>query len=106
MKAEPQSRPVIVWFRQDLRTDDHPALHAASQGGRVVIPVFIWDPKSEGAWPVGGASKWWLHFSLASLGKTLSTLGSPLILRQGAPEKVLAEIAKATGAAGVHCSMR
>lgn len=106
MKPEPQSRPVIVWFRQDLRTDDHPALHAASQGGRVVIPVFIWDPKSEGAWPVGGASKWWLHSSLASLGKTLSTLGSPLILRQGPPEKVLAEIAKATGAAGVHCSMR
>ena len=106
MKAEAQSRPVIVWFRQDLRTDDHPALHAASQDGRMVIPVFIWHPKSEGAWKVGAASKWWLHFSLSSLGKTLSALGSPLILRQGAPEKVLAEIANSTGAAGVHCSMR
>ena len=99
-------RPVIVWFRQDLRADDNPSLHAASQGGRAVIPVFIWHPKSEGAWPVGGASKWWLHGSLAALGKTLSTLGSPLIIRQGDPKKVLVEIAKATGAAGVHCSMR
>ncbi len=99
-------RPVIVWFRQDLRADDHPALHAASQGGRVVIPVFIWHPQSEGGWPAGGASKWWLHHSLVELGKTLSKLGAPLILRQGAPEKVLVEIAKATGAAGVHCSMR
>lgn len=105
-KSNETNRPVIVWFRQDLRTDDHPALHAASQGGRVVIPVFIWDQMGEGSWLVGAASKWWLHSSLAALGKTLSTLGSPLILRQGTAEKVLVEIAKSTGAGGVHCSMR
>jgi deoxyribodipyrimidine photo-lyase len=28
------SRPNIVWFRDDLRLSDHPALHAASRIGQ------------------------------------------------------------------------
>jgi len=99
-------RPVIVWFRQDLRTDDHPALACATQDGRAVIAVFIWDPHGEGDWAVGGASSWWLHGSLKALQSSLATLGSPLIIRQGKSANILLEIAKSTGAAGVHCSKR
>ena len=35
--------PVIVWFRQDLRLADNPALQAAAATGAPVIPVYILD---------------------------------------------------------------
>lgn len=65
----------LVWFRQDLRTSDNPALLAASKDGPV-LPVYIHeDPISTGDnHPLGGASKWWLHHSLAALKQTLPGL--------------------------------
>ena len=33
-----------VWFKSDLRVDDHPGLHLASKAARV-LPVFCFDPK-------------------------------------------------------------
>jgi electron transport complex protein RnfB len=35
----PLASPVIVWFRQDLRLADNPALSAAAETGRPVIPL-------------------------------------------------------------------
>ena len=35
--------PIIVWFRNDLRLIDNPALYKAAETGRPVIPVFIYD---------------------------------------------------------------
>ena len=32
-------RPVIVWFRRDLRVEDHAALYAAARLGAPVVPV-------------------------------------------------------------------
>ena len=60
-------RPTLVWFRLDLRLTDNPALSAAVRRGGPVIPVYIWAPEEEGAWPPGAASRWWLHHSLAAL---------------------------------------
>lgn len=59
--------PTIVWFRQDLRLQDNPALAAALAPGGAIVPVFIWDEAGEGDWPAGGASRWWLHHSLTAL---------------------------------------
>ena len=39
--------PVLVWFREDLRTADHPALSAAAATGRPVIPLYVLDTSSE-----------------------------------------------------------
>lgn len=33
----------IVWFRDDLRLSDHPALHAASRTGGPVICLYVLD---------------------------------------------------------------
>ncbi len=61
----------VVWFRNDLRVSDHPALaHAAERGA--IIPVFILD--NTDPWPLGGASRWWLHHSLTSLQQRLGRL--------------------------------
>ena len=50
----------IVWFRQDLRTSDNPALAAGAKRG-AVVPLYVLD--EEGRRPLGGASRWWLHHS-------------------------------------------
>ena len=59
--------PSLLWFRQDLRLSDHPALAAALGRRAAVIPVFVWAPEEEGPWPPGAASRWWLDASLARL---------------------------------------
>jgi len=86
-------RPAVLWFRQDLRLSDNPALTAALERGSPVIPVFIWAPEEEGAWPPGAASRWWLHGSLASLSAELEKRGSRLIIRRGPTAAALARLA-------------
>jgi deoxyribodipyrimidine photo-lyase len=92
--------PAILWFRNDLRLADHAALDAAIETGRPVLPVFILDDSPD-TWPMGGASRWWLHHSLASLRDSLAERGCSLVLRRGDSVAVIAAIATETGAAEV-----
>ncbi|RME70756.1 MAG: deoxyribodipyrimidine photo-lyase, partial [Verrucomicrobia bacterium] len=55
----PNSSPTLVWFRQDLRLTDNPALAFALGRRAAVIPVYIWSPQEEGEWVPGAASRWW-----------------------------------------------
>ncbi len=96
--------PVIYWFRQDLRTRDLPGLHAALATGAPVIPCYVHDTETPGQWAPGGASCWWLHHSLTALADTLTKLGSRLIIRSGAAEDIIPELARTLGAAQVFCS--
>jgi deoxyribodipyrimidine photo-lyase len=73
----------LVWLRQDLRIADNPALAAALAAGGAVVPVYILTANEEATWRPGGASRWWLHHSLARLDEELRRLGSRLILRAG-----------------------
>lgn len=92
---------VIVWFRQDLRIADQPALASAAASGRPVLPLYVLDDESPGAWRIGGAGRWWLHGSLAALSAELAHLGSPLLLRRGEAAAEVASVARASGAAEV-----
>ncbi len=94
--------PAIVWFRQDLRLADHRALAAAMAGGRPVVPLYVLDDESPGAWRMGGASRWWLHGSLAALDAGLRERGSGLVLRRGRASDAVAAVAREAGAAEVH----
>jgi deoxyribodipyrimidine photo-lyase len=102
----PTKAPVIVWFRQDLRIDDNPALSAAADSGAPVIPLFIWSPEEEGDWEPGGATRWWLHHSLTELAESLAKLGSPLIVKRGYSLTVLRDFAKEMGAHAVFWNRR
>ena len=104
--VETKNGPALVWFRQDLRLADNPALAAALRTGRRVIPVFIWDPEGDGDWAPGGASRWWLHQSLAALSKRLKEKGSRLVLRAGTSLEVLQEIVATTGASTLYWNRR
>jgi deoxyribodipyrimidine photo-lyase len=97
------SRPAstLVWFRQDLRLADHPALRAALTAGGPVIPVYIWSPEEEGGWPPGAAARWWIHQSLASLAEDLRRRGSRLVIRRGRAAETLRELCRETGAGGI-----
>lgn len=93
--------PVIVWLRRDLRLADQAAFYAAASRGPV-IPIYVLDDETAKHRKLGGASRWWLHHSLASLDADLRKAGSRLILRRGRSEEVLPTLAEETGASEVH----
>jgi len=93
--------PVIVWLRRDLRLSDQPAI-AEAAGRGPVIPFYVLDDETPKHRAMGGASRWWLHHSLASLDAALREKGSRLILRRGKCEEVLPALVEETGASEIH----
>ncbi|MEB2843491.1 deoxyribodipyrimidine photo-lyase [Rhizobiales bacterium RZME27] len=91
-------KPVILWFRRDLRLDDNHALHEAVETDRPVICVYIREPEQPDIGPLGGAQAWWLHHSLMGLRESLKAHGNDLCLRTGSAEDVLQDIARTSGA--------
>jgi len=77
----------IVWFRQDLRLADNPALRAAIESCDEILPVFIQDHREGSVGQIGEATQVWLHHSLASLKTSLNKAGSYLHLVQGDPKR-------------------
>lgn len=98
--------PSLVWFRDDLRLADHPALRAAVDRGEPVIGVYVLDEESPGIRALGGAARWWLHHSLAELGERLGEKGSVLVLRRGAAGEVIPALARDVGAGAVYWNRR
>lgn len=93
--------PIIVWFRRDLRLSDHPALHAACETGRPVIPVFIHD---DAVSTLGAAPKWRLGLGIEAFAKSLEQKSSLLTLRRGNALETLRALIKETGATSVFWS--
>jgi deoxyribodipyrimidine photo-lyase len=92
--------PILVWFRQDLRLDDNPALEAALQLGAPIIPVFI-EETPTAARAAGAMSLWWRDRSLAKLDADLRARGSQLIYKIGEPAQILSRLLDETAARGV-----
>ncbi|MFN3607008.1 MAG: deoxyribodipyrimidine photo-lyase, partial [Cypionkella sp.] len=93
-----KNAPLLLWFRRDLRLDDHPMLHAALATGRPLIPVFIYDAQTQA---LGAAARWRLGLGLAEFARTLQGIGSRLTLRRGDALAQLDALMGETGAAGV-----
>jgi deoxyribodipyrimidine photo-lyase len=89
--------PVLVWLRNNLRLADNPALAAACEAGRPVVPLYILDETGPGR-RLGGASRWWLDKSLASLARDIEACGGRLVLRRGQAQAVLEDLIGETGA--------
>lgn len=81
----------IVWLRQDLRLRDNPALYYASKQDSPVIPVYIYD---ESLSSLGGASRWWLHHSLAALEEGFKQKNTNLLILHGNTLEILLNLAK------------
>ncbi|MEL6639984.1 MAG: deoxyribodipyrimidine photo-lyase [Pseudomonadota bacterium] len=94
-------RPILLWFRRDLRLADHPALTAACATGRPIIPLFIYDQVTAAQ---GAAPRFRLSLSVRALAKDLTAMGSRLILRRGDALTVLEDVIGETGADAVYWS--
>jgi deoxyribodipyrimidine photo-lyase len=79
---------------------------AACARGEPVVPVYIHSEDGEGDWPLGGATKWWLHRSLASLEESLKQHGSKLILRRGNTLAELQSVIRESQATAVYWGRR
>lgn len=82
----------IVLFRRDLRLSDNNALFSASEYGEV-LPIYIHEQPDETQhidknWPIGGASKWWLHHSLKHLNEQLQRVKQSLTIFQTSQSKI------------------
>ena len=86
-----------MWFRQDLRLADNPALCAACERGDI-IPIYILDDDGADSWKMGGASRWWLHHALADLN---SSLKQGLHLFEGDALTILRNLAAQTNASAI-----
>lgn len=91
----------IVLFRQDLRINDNPALRKAIDDNYQIIPLYIYDEEEKKSWPMGGASKLFLHHSLEQLDEDLKEKGSRLILKKGDRQKVIFKILKESKAKAI-----
>lgn len=100
------SSPSIVWFRDDLRLADNPALRAAIDRGEPILAVYVLDEESPGIRPLGGAARWWLHHSLASLSERLRERGGALVLRRGPAARVIPQVVADTDAGAVFWNRR
>ena len=96
----------LVWFRNDLRLDDQPALRAALEAGQVPVCVYIHAPDEEEPWRPGAASDAWRHRSLAALDADLRARGSRLRIFSGPSLDLLGSIAAACDAEAVYWTRR
>ncbi len=97
--------PALVWFRNDLRVSDNPALHAAAKSGAPLIALYILEDV-KGFRESGAAWRWWLAGSLRALSEKLEALGVSLTLRRGDPRTIIAELANETKFATAYWSRR
>jgi deoxyribodipyrimidine photo-lyase len=96
----------LLWFRRDLRLDDHPALQSALRAGHRIVPVHVHAPDEEAPWSPGAASQAWLRRSLIALNAALRERGSRLILRAGPSLSALENLLEETGAEAIYWSRR
>lgn len=95
---------LILWFRNDLRLEDNQAFYYAIKEGLPLCPLYVFSPNNTTAYPMGSASKWWLHFALKDLRSQLAKYHLELIVRTGPPREIIKNIAIQTGAKAVFWS--
>ena len=98
--------PVIVWFRNDLRLADNPAVAEAARLCAPVVALYVLDDESEGFRPLGGASRWWLHHALEALAADVADLGGVLLIARGPARAVIRRAVAALAPAAVLWNRR
>ena len=99
-------RAALLWFKQDLRLDDNPALQAALDSDSL-LPVYILDPRllrpdRNQRCAQGVLRTQWLLQALHALDNALRQRGSALLVMQGEPEHVIASLAARLDIRDVH----
>ena len=91
----------IVWFKRDLRIEDHRPLNQACQSGLPCIPLYVVEPEY---WqqPFASRRHWhFIHDCLCELRQDCAALGQPLVIRIGEVLNVLATFNKEFSIQGI-----
>ncbi|MEZ6011000.1 MAG: deoxyribodipyrimidine photo-lyase [Hyphomonas sp.] len=96
----------MVWFREDLRLGDNPALHAAVILKRPLVCLYVHEVPPTGSRPAGGASRWWLDKSLRALAADIEQLGGQLTIQAGDGSTCLDRVIEESGADTVFWNRR
>lgn len=83
----------LVWFKRDLRVEDHQAFFEASQHGPV-LPLYILEPELWLQPDMSYRQYQFLLQSISDLNKQLSFFDAYLIIRVGNAEEILNQIIK------------
>jgi deoxyribodipyrimidine photo-lyase len=94
-----KAKTSIIWFRRDLRINDHPALLAAIESSEQIIPLFILDKQQ-----IQEAGSKLLAYMGQSLRKLDESLGNKLHIIEGDQVEVLSTLIKKYGVEQVHIS--
>jgi deoxyribodipyrimidine photo-lyase len=101
----------LVWFRRDLRADDHAALYAACRAARQVHCVFVFDTAILAPLPRADRRVEFIRDSLADLDGQLRALalshgveGAGLLVRHGLAVVEVPRLAAQLGVQGVYAS--
>ena len=94
-------RRVLLWFKQDLRLDDHPAVQAALAAERL-LPLYVFDPALLQPGPFGSRRLGvhrarFLLESLAALDGELRQRGSGLLVLPGRAEQLIPGLVEQLG---------
>lgn len=98
---------ILIWYRNDLRLHDHEPLHQAVNAGAAIMPLYCFDPRQFGKTAFGFAKTGafraqFLLESVADLRRSLQSLSSDLIIRQGLPEAIIPELVASLGITAVY----
>lgn len=95
----------LYCFQRDLRLKDHAGLAKAAEGGSVVCPVFIFDPRQLEEHPYfSSRGLLFLIESLEDLDRALQKKGLALQVFMGRPEEVLRDLHRKDPFDGVYCA--
>jgi deoxyribodipyrimidine photo-lyase len=97
-------RNSLVWFRRDLRVDDHAALHHALLSSRHVYGVFVFDTDILSGLPSDDRRVHFIHASLVQLDERLRAMGGYLIVRHGRAADDIPALAEALDAESVFAN--
>lgn len=96
----------LIWFDQDLRLSDNPALYNCLQNAdeyHQVLAVYILDEINSENNPLGGASRWWLHHSLTALNGSLK---GKLNIYRGNAQDIILSLCKRFSVEHIHWNRR
>ncbi|KAH9647545.1 photolyase/cryptochrome alpha/beta domain-containing protein [Citrus sinensis] len=93
-----RSGSAVIWFKQDLRVDDHLGLVAASKY-QAVVPLYVFDHRILSRY--SNEMLELVIFALEDLRKSLKEQGSDLMIRFGRVENVIRELVEEVKATSV-----
>jgi len=100
----PAASAALVWFRRDLRLDDHAALHQALRDHARVFCAFVFDRAILDPLPRRDRRVEFIRHALAELDAALRERGGALIVRHGHATEEIPRLAAQLGVTAVYAS--